>query len=44
MAGKYLTDPEEIIVGQRGAGADNVTHECYTVHARDRYPALKRHH
>ena len=42
MAGRYLTDPEEIIVGQRNAGAERVTHECYTVHARDRYPALKR--
>ena len=42
MAGKYMKDPEEIILGKRGAIADNVTHECYTVHARDRYHALKR--
>ncbi len=42
MAGTYLSDPEEIILGKRNAGADNVTHECYTVHARDRYEALKR--
>jgi ATP-dependent RNA helicase DeaD len=42
MAGKYMKDPEEIIIGQRNAGAPNVTHECYTVHARDRYLALKR--
>ena len=42
MAGQYLNDPEEILVGRRNAGAENVTHECYTVHARDRYPALKR--
>ncbi|HMP75202.1 MAG TPA: DEAD/DEAH box helicase [Kiritimatiellia bacterium] len=42
MAAKYMNDPEEIILGTRNAGAANVTHECYTVHARDRYEALKR--
>jgi ATP-dependent RNA helicase DeaD len=42
MAGKYMNDPEEIIIGKRNAGAANVAHECYTVHARDRYSALKR--
>ena len=42
IASKYMTDPEEIILGKRNAMADNVTHECYTVHARDRYQALKR--
>ena len=42
IASKYMRDPEEIILGKRNAVADNVTHECYTVHARDRYQALKR--
>ena len=42
IARKYMNDPEEIIVGQRNAGAPNVTHECYMVHASDRYHALKR--
>ncbi|MCX6984441.1 MAG: DEAD/DEAH box helicase, partial [Lentisphaerae bacterium] len=42
IARKYMNDPEEIIIGQRNAGAPNVTHECYTVHASDRYYALKR--
>ena len=42
MAGKYMKDPEEVIVGQRNSGAERVTHECFMVHARDRYPALKR--
>ncbi len=42
MASKYMDDPEEILVGQRNAGSDTVRHECYVVHARDRYPALKR--
>ncbi len=42
IARKYMNDPEEIIIGSRTAGAPNVTHECYTVHAQDRYQALKR--
>ncbi len=42
IASQYLHDPEELILGKRNAGAENVTHECYTVHARDRYQALKR--
>jgi ATP-dependent RNA helicase DeaD len=42
MAGKFMRDPEEIIVGRRNAIAEKVEHECYTVHARDRYHALRR--
>lgn len=42
IAGRYMTDPVEVAVGRRNAGADNVSHEYYMVHARDRYPALKR--
>ena len=42
MARKYMRDPEEVVLGQRNSGAANVTHECYTVHAKDRYGALKR--
>jgi ATP-dependent RNA helicase DeaD len=42
MATQFLNDPEEILVGRRNAGAEHVAHECYTVHARDRYAALKR--
>jgi ATP-dependent RNA helicase DeaD len=42
IASKYMDNPEEIQVGQRNAGAENVTHECYIVHARDRYATLKR--
>jgi ATP-dependent RNA helicase DeaD len=37
-----LTDPVEVTVGKRNAGAENVRHEYYMVHARDRYLALKR--
>ncbi|MEI8346540.1 MAG: DEAD/DEAH box helicase [Pseudomonadota bacterium] len=42
IAGRYMNNPEEIIVGQKNAGADNVIHECYTVQTRDRYEVLKR--
>jgi len=42
IARKYMDKPEEISVGNRSQGADNVRHEFYTVHAKDRYSALKR--
>ncbi len=42
IAGKYMSDPVELTVGQRNAGAENVNHEYYMVQARDRYSALKR--
>ena len=42
IARKYMNKPEEISVGNRNQGADNVRHEFYTVHAKDRYSALKR--
>jgi ATP-dependent RNA helicase DeaD len=42
IAKKYMHSPEEISVGKRNSGADNVTHEYYMVHAKDRYLALKR--
>ena len=42
IAGRYMSDPVEITIGKRNAGAENVCHEYYMVHARDRYPALKR--
>ena len=42
IAKKYMTEPDEITIGTKNSGAKNVTHECYMVHARDRYLALKR--
>ncbi|MEW6426670.1 MAG: DEAD/DEAH box helicase [Thermodesulfobacteriota bacterium] len=42
IAGRYMRDPEEVIVGRRNSGADNVRHLYYMVPARNRYPALKR--
>jgi len=42
IAKKYMKDATEISVGKRNAGADNVSHEYFTVNGRDRYAALKR--
>ncbi len=42
MARKYMHNTEEISVGKKNSGADNVQHEYYMVHAKDRYAALKR--
>lgn len=42
IASRYMNDPVEISVGRKNAGAENVTHDFYMVHARDRYNALKR--
>ncbi len=39
---KYMKNPVEITIGSRNAGAENVKHVCYTVHAKDKYLALKR--
>lgn len=42
IAAKYMTNPIEVLVGSRNAGAENVKHFSYTVHAKDKYLALKR--
>jgi len=42
IAKNYMRDPEEISAGQKNAGAENVEHYYFLVHARDRYLALKR--
>jgi len=42
IAKKYMSDPVEITIGKLNAGAENVRHEYYMVHAKDRYLALKR--
>lgn len=42
IANKYMKKPEEITVGKKNAGAENVSHVCYLVNVKDRYLALKR--
>lgn len=39
---KYMTDPVVKTIGKRNTGTANVKHIYYLVHAKDRYPALKR--
>lgn len=38
----YLQNPVKITIGKQNAGAENIRHIYYQVHARDRYFALKR--
>ena len=42
IAKRYMKDYEEIVVGSRNEGAENVRHIYYMVHAKDKYLALKR--
>ncbi|HPM01555.1 MAG TPA: DEAD/DEAH box helicase [Candidatus Cloacimonadota bacterium] len=42
IAKKYLNDFEQIGIGKKNSGAEGVSHECYMVHSKDRYMALKR--
>jgi ATP-dependent RNA helicase DeaD len=39
---KYMKSPVEFTMGARNAGAENVSHEYYVVHAKDRYRSLRR--
>jgi ATP-dependent RNA helicase DeaD len=39
---KFLKDTLEISAGKKNIGAENVQHEYYMVHSKDRYNALKR--
>ena len=38
----YMKNPAAITVGAKNTGAENVHHQYYVVHAKDRYVALKR--
>ncbi|MBU0652546.1 MAG: DEAD/DEAH box helicase [Proteobacteria bacterium] len=42
IAQSYMKKPVSITVGSKNTGAENVNHQYYVVHARDRYSALKR--
>jgi ATP-dependent RNA helicase DeaD len=43
IANRYMKDPEEISVGKSNSGNVNITHQYATVHAKDKYAALKRY-
>lgn len=42
ISSRYMKDAGEISIGEKNAGADNVSHEYYVVHIKDRFEALKR--
>ena len=42
IARKYMNDSIEVTIGTKNSGAENIKHVYYTVHAKDKYPALKR--
>jgi len=42
IVSKYMNEYEEISVGKKNAGAENVQHVYYMVQAKNRYLALKR--
>jgi ATP-dependent RNA helicase DeaD len=42
IARKYMNEPVEITIGTKNATAENVVHNYYLVHSRDKYKALKR--
>jgi ATP-dependent RNA helicase DeaD len=42
IAKNYMKNPVEITIGNRNSGAENIKHVYYTVHAKDKYTALKR--
>lgn len=42
IAKQYLNDPKEITIGSKNESTNTVEHVAYTVHAKDKYAALKR--
>ena len=42
IARRYMHDATEITAGKKNSGASTVTHSYYTVHAREKFQALKR--
>ncbi|MDO5970092.1 DEAD/DEAH box helicase [Flavivirga aquimarina] len=42
IAKNFMSNPQEITVGNKNESTTNVSHEYYLVNARDRYQALKR--
>ena len=42
IAGNYMSNPREVSTGKANRSAENIEHLYYVVHARDRYPALRR--
>ncbi len=43
IANRYMKDPVELSVGKSNSGNANITHQYATIHAKDKYAALKRY-
>lgn len=42
ITGKYMHTPRKVTIGKKNQGNENIRHIYYTVHAKDKYLALKR--
>ncbi|MGD0342681.1 MAG: DEAD/DEAH box helicase [Bacteroidales bacterium] len=42
IARNYMSDPVEITIGTKNATAENVSHQYYLAHSKDKYKVLKR--
>ena len=42
ISSNYMKSPEEISLGKKNSGADNISHEYYVASARNRFETLKR--
>ena len=42
ITGKYMHSPRKVVIGRKNQGNENIRHIYFTVHAKDKYPALKR--
>jgi len=42
IAGNYMSNPTEVTIGQKNSSAENLIHNYYMVHSRDKYKVLKR--
>ena len=42
IARKYMKSPSEVTIGIKNSSAENVSHNYYLVHAKDKYKVLKR--
>ncbi len=42
IAKHYLSNPQEVTVGNKNQSAENITHICHVLHEKHRYQGLKR--
>jgi ATP-dependent RNA helicase DeaD len=42
IARKYMNNPSEVTIGTKNSSAENVSHNYYLIHAKDKYKVLKR--